>query len=124
MLPVPTPCDLVACERGGGRNVQRREVAPHRNAHEHVATLARETRETATLGAEYEHDRLVGKIEVEQAAVAPLVQTDGPTTGARRAVDRRGDAADERDGQVLDRAGRRLRDDRCDARGPVTRQDE
>src|SRR5258706_1634608 len=118
MLPVPTPCDLVACERRCGRDVQRRDVAEHRNPYEHVATLAREARKTAALGAEDEDDPLIGQIEVEQAAIAPLVQTDGPTTCARRAVYRRGDAAYERDGQVLDRAGRRLRNDGRDARGP------
>src|SRR5437870_4414508 len=67
-LPVSAPGDLVTCERRRGRNVQRREVALYRNAYEHVATFARETRETPALGAEHEDDRLVGQVELEQAA--------------------------------------------------------
>src|SRR5438552_18830973 len=113
---MPAPGDLVACERRRSRNVQRREVAPYRNAHQHVATLARETRESPALGTEHEDDRLVGQVELEQTAIAPFVQTDGPATGPRRALYCGGNAADERDRQILDRAGGRFGDDRRDAR--------
>src|SRR5476651_586363 len=115
MLPVASASDLVTRECRGCRNVQRREVASGRNADEDIATVARETREAPAFGPDDDDDRLVGEVELEQAAITPFVETDRPTPGPRRALDRGRYAPHERDGQVLDRAGCRLGDDGRDA---------
>src|ERR1700719_171456 len=104
MLPVASARDLVARECRGRGNVERREVSSCRDANEDVATFARETRETPAFGPDDDDDRLVGQVELEQAAITAFVEADRPTSGPRRALDRGRYPTHERHGQVLDRA--------------------
>ena len=77
-----------------------------------------EAREPAALGAEHEHERLIGELEVEQRPVAARRRGRRSNTRARRA---RSSAAGipptTRDREVLERAGRGLGDGRRDRRG-------
>src|SRR5690348_9011130 len=55
---VAAPRDLVARERGRGRDVQGREPTLYGDPYEHVAPITGEACEPPALGAEHEHDRL------------------------------------------------------------------
>ena len=81
-----TARDLVACERRCSGDVQRRNLAVHRDADENVAAFARETRQPAPLGAEHDHDLLVGEIEIGEGRFPAFVEPDCPTSGPLRAL--------------------------------------
>src|SRR5260370_28598528 len=96
------PGDLVTRERRGRGNVERRETTVHRNAHEDVATITRQARETLAFGSEHENDRLVGQVEVEEAAIASFVEPYRPASGSRRELEGRGDSAVQRHPQLAE----------------------
>ena len=82
------------------------EPAAHRDADDHVAALAHQSRQAGALGAEHEADAFDGEVaDVEQAAVGVVVEADHPDAGVLDARQRCGQTADERHRHVLDGAG-------------------
>ena len=78
----PPPRDLVARERGRGRDVERRDRAAHRDRHQHFAPSTRQSRQASSFGAEHQHEWLIRELEIEERSIlGRYVEPDGPAPG-------------------------------------------
>ena len=101
------PGHPVQHDRGRSRDVEGRHPSVHRDPGQHIAPLAGQPGEAATLGAEHDCDPLAREIEIMHVGRAPLIETDGPDAEPPQPVERGRDSAHYRDGHVFDRPRRR-----------------
>ena len=117
--------DLVRRQCGSRRDVEGRQRTEHRNAHQHVAALADQSRQAWPLCAEHETDRFLCKItEVKDALVRRIMQTDDPYSRFLQLPKCRGETAHDAHRDVLDGSCRRLCGGGGDVHGSMTRKDD
>ncbi len=97
-----TTGDLVDRNRCGVRDIEAVEHAGHRNAGDRVAALSHETRQAGTLGTQHKRNGLIGDRQIEDAALAAGIETNGPDAALRQCLHRGGQTANDRHAQMLD----------------------